>query len=286
MSKQDSIKTDSNKAPFQAAVWGYYHEYGRHDLPWRQCGPDGNFDPYRILVSELMLQQTQVARVIPKYQEFVAAFPTVVSLAEASLGEVLRLWSGLGYNRRAKFLHQAAGQIVRTGVHKYAKYAGQFPDQANELMKLPGVGPNTAGAILAYAFNQPVVFVETNIRTVFIHHFFADDMPISDQAIIEQVRATLDRGRPREWYWALMDYGSYLKQTVGNLNRQSTMYTKQSSFQGSRRQLRGQVIRLLGDRSYSIGELRDQLADPRSPIVLDELVAEHLIRQRGADYLL
>jgi A/G-specific adenine glycosylase len=264
---------------FQAVVWEYFQDHGRHDLPWRLPGPEGSFDAYHVMVSELMLQQTQVARVIPKYEEFLTVFPTVLSLAEARLGEVLQLWSGLGYNRRAKFLHQAAQQIVQT-------YWGEFPEHATELVKLPGIGSNTAGAILAYAFNQSVVFVETNIRTVFIHHFFADDMAIADQVIMELVSSNLDRNHPREWYWALMDYGSHLKQTIGNLNRQSKTYTKQSTFQGSQRQLRGQIIRLLGARPYRASELHKQLNDPRLSAVLDELVAECLIQQHGADYSL
>lgn len=266
---------------FQTAVWDYYHAHGRHDLPWRQpwAGTDDVFDPYAILVSELMLQQTQVARVMPKYQQFMKQFPTAQALAAAPLGTVLWAWNGLGYNRRAKFLHQAAGQIM-------SRSGGEFPQQSAALVELPGVGANTAGAILAYAFNQPVVFIETNIRTVFIHHFFHGQIGITDKAILEFVGATLDKEQPREWYWALMDYGAYLKQTVGNPNLRSAGYAKQSIFHGSRRQLRGQVIRLLGERPRTAIALRRQLEDDRLTTVLTELLAEGLIRKHGETYRL
>jgi A/G-specific adenine glycosylase len=255
---------------FQRQVWEFYDDYGRHELPWRQTT-----DPYPIMASEVMLQQTQVARVIPKYQEFLRRFPTVRSLAEAPLADVLRAWNGLGYNRRAKFLHQAAQQITDT-----------FPSNVPELIKLPGIGPNTAGAILAYAFDQPVIFIETNIRTVFIHHFFLGQTDITDQAILRLVEQTLDQGRPREWYWALMDYGSHLKQTVGNLNRRGSSYAKQSAFHGSRRQLRGQIIRSLVGRSHDFNELQRLVKDARLNDVLRELTAEKLIIKRGRQFSL
>jgi A/G-specific adenine glycosylase len=255
---------------FQTIVREYYQAHGRHDLPWRVAEPGGGFDPYKILVSELMLQQTQVSRVIPKYEEFLAMFPTVSSLAAASLADVLRAWSGLGYNRRAKFLHQAAQKIVHD-------YQGKFPNVAYMLQTLPGIGPNTAGAIMAYAFNQPAVFIETNIRTVFIHHFFQDQTDISDKILLELVDQTLDRRQPREWYWALMDYGSHLKQTVGNPNRQARQYAKQSKFEGSRRQIRGQIIKLLASQPYTAAKLRQQIADQRLGSVIDELLQEGLI---------
>lgn len=259
-----------SKQSFQAIVREYYQAYGRHDLPWRLAEPDHTFDPYKIMVSELMLQQTQVQRVMPKYQAFLATFPTIVSLAEAPLGQVLRAWNGLGYNRRAKFLHQAAQRIRQD-------YHGKVPDVIYTLQTLPGIGPNTASAILAYAFNQPTVFVETNIRTVFIHHFFHDQTAVADKAILQLVAENLDHRHPREWYWALMDYGSYLKQTVGNLNRQGRQYAKQSQFEGSRRQIRGRIIRLLGTKRYSEQELGQAIPDKRLGEVINELLTEGLI---------
>jgi A/G-specific adenine glycosylase len=227
------------------------------------------------MVSEIMLQQTQAARVIPKYQEFLTLFPTVQSLAAASLADVLKAWSGLGYNRRAKFLWQAAGQIKNT-----------FPDTLDDLVALPGVGVNTAGAILAYSFNQPVVFIETNIRSVYIHHFFEDRRDVHDTEILPIVKVTLDKEHPREWYWALMDYGVYIKNTVGNTSRNSKHYTKQSTFAGSRRQIRGQIIRLLSERPVSDEEIRNIISDTRLDEVLNDLTKEQLIRLDGHLYRL
>jgi A/G-specific adenine glycosylase len=259
---------------FQTVVWDYYQQHGRHAMSWRQPEADGSFDPYKIMVSELMLQQTQVSRVNPKYQEFLERFPTVDALAEAPLGDVLRAWSGLGYNRRAKFLHQAARQLVRD-------YNGEFPDNQTELVKLAGIGKATASAILAYAFDQPVVFVETNIRTVFIHHFFNDRTDIPDKELLEIIKESLPEEHYREWYWALMDYGSSLKKTVGNLNRQSKSYAKQSRFEGSLRQVRGQVLRSLGGGSRRFTDLRSEISDDRLDGVVAALVQEGMIRQQG-----
>lgn len=260
---------DLEFAGFRQTAWGYYRRHGRHSLPWRVPESDGGFDPYKILVSEVMLQQTQVGRVLPKYQLFLKQFPSFEALAGAPLGEVLRVWSGLGYNRRAKFLWQCAQQVV-------AEHGGKLPGTSAELVKLPGIGANTAGAVLAYAFNKPVVFVETNIRTVFIYHFFADRESVSDREVLDLVTRTLPEN-PREWYWALMDYGTHLKQTIGNLNTLSKHYTKQSRFEGSKRQIRGQVLRLLGNKPHSLAGLKTEVPDPRLPTVLDDLVAEGFI---------
>ncbi|HSX32174.1 MAG TPA: hypothetical protein VLF43_02845 [Candidatus Saccharimonadales bacterium] len=263
---------------FQKVVLDYYRQHGRHDLPWRQVRADGTIDPYFVMVSEIMLQQTQVPRVLPKFTSFTKRFPTVTELAASPLAAVLQAWSGLGYNRRAKFLWQAAGVIAK-------EYNGDVPDISARLVKLPGIGPNTAGAVLAYAYNKPVVFIETNIRTVFIHHFFADKEGIADKEIADLVARTLPDDA-RIWYWALMDYGTHLKQTVGNLNVLSKHYTKQSAFNGSRRQIRGQVLRLLGQSPAALAELQAQISDERLPGVLDDLVQENLISQEGIRYSL
>ena len=268
---------EQQKAQFQATVWQFYDEQGRHDLPWRQPRADGSFDPYHILVSEIMLQQTQVPRVIPKYFEFLDAFPTVDALAAASLGDVLRLWNGLGYNRRAKFLWSAAQEIK-------ARFHGVFPRDVTELVTLPGVGVNTAGAVAAYAFNSPVTFIETNIRTVYIHHFFADQKQVDDKALTMLVHETVDSTRSREWYWALMDYGSFLKSSVGNKSRASKAYVKQSTFKGSNRQLRGAVIRALLDKPHTTAELAAIFADERLDAVLAQLAGEGLIRAEGGRF--
>lgn len=260
---------------FLETVWGYYRDYGRHDLPWRQPEPDGSFDSYKIMVSEIMLQQTQVPRVVPKYAEFLKRFPNVQSLAAAELGDVLRVWQGLGYNRRAKFLWQAAQKVTELG---------EFPAGQAELVKLPGIGSNTAGAILAYAHNEPAVFIETNIRTVYIYHFYGDRAEVDDQEIRELLDNTLDREQPREFYWALMDYGSHLKATVGNLNKVSKQYAKQSAFNGSRRQVRGAVLRALGGGPLTLVELRKMIPDKRIESVLQDLSAEGLIRTTRGTY--
>lgn len=264
---------------FNETLWGFYAQAGRHDLPWRLPVLNGSFDPYKILVSELMLQQTQVGRVIPKFHEFLMKFPTIQDLSKAPLGDVLTAWSGLGYNRRAKFLWQAAQSVTQD-------FNGTFPQTISELITLPGVGKNTAGAIVAYAFNQPAVFVETNVRTVYIHHFFSDHSDVPDAAILELVAQTLDQENPREFYWALMDYGSHLKRTVGNLNRYSKTYAKQSKFEGSRRQIRGQVLKLLAAQSYTFDQLTEQLQDERLEAVLGDLVSEGLITKTAGTYSL
>jgi A/G-specific adenine glycosylase len=272
------LLSDQQIVQFQEAVWGYYRDEARSNLPWRDPEPDGTFDPYKILVSECMLQQTQVGRVIPKYDDFLTHFPTAAALAQATLGDVLRSWQGLGYNRRAKFLWQAAQAITTSST---------FPDTLEALVKLPGIGPNTAGAILAYAFNEPVVFIETNVRTVYIHHFLADRIDlVDDKELRSLVAQTLDKTNAREWYWALMDYGSHLKTTVGNLNKQSKAYTKQSAFHGSRRQVRGAVIRVLREGNAPLGKLEGAIADPRLVSVLGELENEGLVRNDQGIYAL
>ena len=257
---------------FQDMLRDYYGRHGR-DLPWRQAETDGTFNPYKILVSEIMLQQTQVPRVIPKYAAFLERFPSLLSLAEAEQGEVLRLWSGLGYNRRARYLHQAAQTI-----HK--EYQGKAPLILNTLTKLPGIGKNTAGAILAYAYNEPVLFVETNIRSVYIHHFFNDRNDVSDAEILEVLRMTLDTKDVRGFYWALMDYGTYLKAHHGNAARKSKHYTRQSAFVGSKRQIRGIVLKLLTEDDRSLAELKQAIDDGRLEGVLADLTKEKLIRNK------
>lgn len=264
------------RSEFWETLWSFYTRQGRN-LSWRQPEPDGSFDPYKIMVSELMLQQTQVARVIPKYQAFLERFPDAPVLARAELGDVLRTWQGLGYNRRAKFLWQAAQVIAQLGI---------FPNTQDKLVKLPGIGPNTAGAILAYAYNQPAVFIETNVRSVYIHHFFQDKVDVSDKEILALLTQTLDREHPREFYWVLMDYGSHLKAMSGNPNRASKHYTKQSVFKGSRRQIRGSVIRALSGGTQTMAELTAIITDERLESILNDLVAEGLVQISRSGYSL
>ena len=241
------------------------------DMPWRD-----DTQPYYVLVSELMLQQTQVARVIPKFQAFIDRFPDISSLATADLAEVLIMWQGLGYNRRAKFLHEAAKRIVRD-------YDGDFPDMRQAILDLPGVGPNTCGAIEAYAFNRPSLFIETNIRTVFIHHFFPESAEVADADILERLRQTIDREHPREFYWALMDYGTWLKQNGVRNVSQSRHYKKQAPLEGSVRQVRGRIITRLSVSDAEESELRrDVSADDRYEVALEGLIRDGLVTRRGA----
>jgi A/G-specific adenine glycosylase len=263
----------ASKRRFVATVWQHYAKEGRHHLPWRRTK-----NPYRILVSEVMLQQTQVDRVLPKYRAFVRRYPTAAALARAPLGDVLRLWQGLGYNRRAKLLRDAACIITE-------KRQGRFPRTYEELVALPGVGPYTASAVMAFAFNAPVVLIETNIRTVFLHHFFNHHRDVSDHTILPIVAATLPHQQSRDWYAALMDYGTHLKRTVGNVSQRSASYVRQSTFKGSDRQIRGAIVRVLAveKRLLSPTELCARLGAYEASRVatqLDRLLAEGLVVRR------
>lgn len=223
---------------FQGFIWKYYREHGRR-FPWRET-----HDPYHILVSEIMLQQTQTSRVVSKYNEFISTFPDFFDLARAPLRDVLRVWQGLGYNRRALALQRTAQQVV-------AQFDGQLPSNPEVLQRLPGIGPYTAAAIAAIAFKKPTVFIETNIRTVFLYFFFKKADRITDRDLIPLVEATLDRENPREWYYALFDYGAMIKRQRKDTPR--TLHHTQSDFRGSSREIRGHVIRLLLTRE-SIAE--------------------------------
>lgn len=216
-------------AEFQDIVWDYYRHHAR-SMPWRD-----EPTPYNVVVSEFMLQQTQVDRVRPKFEAWLAQWPDFGSLAEASTEDVLRLWKGLGYNRRALRLQAVAQRVQFT-------YDGELPADVEILQTFSGIGPGTAGAIAAYAFNQPVTFIETNIRRVFLHHFFTDSDGVTDKELTPLITEALDREHSREWYWALMDYGAFLKTQVVNPNRRSKHYVKQAKFKGSHRQLRGLIL--------------------------------------------
>lgn len=215
---------------FKKTVWDYYHSHFRA-MPWRS-----DTNPYYVMVSELMLQQTQVQRVLVKFDEFITCFPTIETLSNATLSQVLETWIGLGYNRRAKFLKQSADIIVND-------YKSHFPKTIDEWIKLPGFGKNTASAVLVYSQNEPLIFIETNIRTVFIYHFFQNQESVSDKEIELLVKQTIDNNNTREWYWALMDYGTYLKKEFGNHSRKSSSYATQSKFEGSFRQKRAKVLK-------------------------------------------
>lgn len=255
-----------NYSRLRTNIRAYYGTHGRHALPWRHTK-----NPYRILVSEVMLQQTQVDRVVPYYRAFLKKFPTVRALARAPLGDVLRAWQGLGYNRRAKFLHNAARAIVD-------RHRGRFPRAYDTLVSLPGVGTYTAKAVRTFAFNESEVFIETNIRSVLIHHCYRDKAQVSDTELLHDI-AVLVRGQdPRTFYWALMDYGSYLKKKYPNPSRKSAQYTRQKAFKGSMRFVRGSVLRLLAEKPYTKVTLKKNIHDERVDEVLDALKKEGLIR--------
>jgi len=256
---------------FRAEIKSYFRNHGRR-FSWRD-----DITPYRVLVSEIMLQQTQTGRVEEKFAAFMARFSSFEELAAAELSEVLRLWKGLGYNRRAKYLHDAARTIVRD-------FGAQLPVDPEILVRLPGIGPATAASICVFAFNKPFAFVETNIRTVFIHFFFADQKKVHDRQILSLVEQTMDRREPRDWFYALMDYGVILKKNIGNLSRRSSHYQKQSRFEGSNRQLRGKILDLLLEQekipAASLAGLLDQ-SDERVAALVDALTAEGLVKKAG-----
>lgn len=261
------------QADFRRIVWMYYKKSGRHDLLWRKTK-----SLYRILVSEVMLQQTQVERVIPFYKNFMKQFGTVKKLADAPLAEVLKAWQGLGYNRRAKMLHRAAKELP-----------SHTASTISELESLSGVGPYTARAIAAFAWNQDVVVIETNIRTAVIHHFFPQKEKVSDTEIEKILLSVLPKGKSREWYSALMDYGAYLKRSGVSHNGRSTTYTKQSKFQGSLREARGAILRELSKKAASRALLESILGDERKEQVaqaIESLCKEGFISRKRNQYTL
>lgn len=214
------------------------------DLPWRRT-----YDPYAIWISEVMLQQTQVSRVDGRWQRWLERFPTVDALAAAAPSDVLEEWQGLGYNRRALSVHRAAQAISEAG--------GVFPQDPKELVKLPGIGPATAAGICAFAFNLHGVYLETNVRTVFLHELYPQAEGVPDSELVPLVELTCPASvedaadaaatalTPRSWYYALLDYGAYLKKIIPNPSRRSKSHVKQSRFEGSHRQKRAELLRVL-----------------------------------------
>lgn len=254
---------------FQSIIYEYYTTHKR-PFPWRET-----HDPYQIMVSEFMLQQTQTDRVTPKYLRFIEKYPTVQDLAKADFKDILQMWSGLGYNRRALALKKSAEYIVD-------QFNGNIPTNERQLQMLPGVGPYTAAAICAFAFNKPTLLIETNIRTVFIYFFFQNATQVHDNDIVPLILKTMDATNPREWMYALMDYGVMLKKRFVNPGRKSKLYTHQTPFHGSPRELRGKILRLLIDYDrLSEKDIASNLCVDENDIrsVVDKLVKEKLINK-------
>jgi len=263
--------TRAEPEEFRALVWAFYRA-NRREMPWRETD-----DPYAVLVSEVMLQQTQVARVLDRYREWLEAFPTLDALAAAPLPAVLELWQGLGYNRRALSLKRTAELCAE-------RFAGVLPRDEALLRTLPGIGPTTAAALMNYAFGVPAPFIETNVRAVFLHHFFADADDVPDSALRPLVEATWDREDPRGWGYGLMDYGVHLKRTQPNPSRRSRHHTKQSRFEGSKRQMRARLLRaVLAEPGVATEAYAHAVAiePPDAAVLLAELAAEGFLAHDG-----
>ena len=267
MREETTSKVTEDKACINE-ILAYYKVSGRHTLVWRK-----NITAYRILVSEIMLQQTQVERVIPKFEMWMKRFPTLTKLRESQLEEVLILWQGLGYQRRAKALLTIAKEHTK------------LPKDFDELLKLSGVGTYTASAISAFAydrFSHPVL--ETNIRTVLIEYFHQgelevhDGMLYDDLARLETYKEVKDSGA-RVWYYALMDFGAHLKRQKISHNKKSAHYVKQTPYKGSLRELRAKTL-------FAITHKKDLPQDERITTVLSTLVREEYIVSKGSTYVL
>lgn len=255
------------------------------DLPWRNID-----DAYAVLVSEVMLQQTQVARVLTRWQRFLDLFPTIDALAAASTADVLEQWQGLGYNRRALMLKRTAEECARA-------YGGQLPRAAADLQRLPGIGPATAAGVRAFAYNEPGVYLETNVRTVFLHELFSARDQVPDRELVPLVAATCPENDARAWYYALLDYGAHLKSILPNPSRRSAHYTRQSAFEGSRRQKRAELVRLvLAEPGITTDDLAAQLNDAERAAgrdgvdagtfasIVADLVSEGFFREQGGKF--
>ncbi len=269
------LLTPKEIASFQKIVYEHFATYGRH-FPWRETT-----DRYAVMVCEVMLQQTPVTRVVEKYPKFLKQFPTLESLSRAKLGTILKAWSGLGYNKRAYYLWQTARIITSKG-------GVTMLTTIDEWQQLPGIGINTAAAIMAFADNQPVVFIETNIRSVMLEHFFKERVGVTDAQLLDYVATTLDRFHPRKWYNAMMDYGAWLKRKRVNPSRRSAHYKRQTPFTGSNRQVRGMIIAQLNQGELTMTELcRKMETEPKKiKAAIKELLREGLVSVNAGIYCL
>jgi len=256
---------------FQKKILTFYKKEGRN-LPWRHTT-----NRYHILVSEIMLQQTQVNRVIEKYNQWIKTFPTIPDLANASLSEVLTLWSGLGYNSRGKRLWECAQQIVE-------KFEGTVPNNPEDLLTLPGIGPYTSRSILIFADNKNIATVDTNIRRILIHELKLDEN-ITEKELFALAEEIFPRGKSRDWHNALMDYGSLIL-TAKKSGIKPT--SKQKPFKTSKRFYRGAIMKHLTTHktitlkeanTYKIQNNTNNIAE-----ILKDLEKEQLIINKGEHY--
>lgn len=261
---------------FQDLVYAYYHSFGRN-FAWRNTK-----NPYHIVVSEIMLQQTQTYRVVGKFENFIKLFPDFVSLAQAPMRDLLAAWQGLGYNRRALALQRISQRVV-------TEFNGTLPQDPKILQTFPGIGPNTAGSICAFAFNIPTIFIETNIRSVYIHCFFRNQTEVHDKMLLPFIEKTLDNTNPRDWYYALMDYGVALKKRYPNPSRKSAHHAQQSRFEGSDRQVRGAILRLLTQNlSINLQELKEMFPDRSARIegIVADMIKEGFVQNDKENIML
>ena len=291
---------DEKMKQLNEALFQWFKKYGRHDLPWRKTN-----DPYKILVSEVMLQQTQGSRALSKYDEFLKTFPSIKALAAAPLGAVLRAWSGLGYNRRAKYLWECA-RIVN------AKYSGEFPKSFETLQELPGIGRGTAAALMSFAFGGDEPMIDTNIRRIIVRIFFLQrksshnigsisrsyDTTNLDYVLYKFTKQIIPKGRGRDWNWAMMDVGA-LVCTAKHHDDAACPFQKlhgavedfqykkpQKKFKGSDRYYRGKIIAALAcaPQGLASSRMRDivKVSEQKFDAVVDGLHREGLVvRQRG-----
>ena len=278
MKQNRSQKFQNKSNRFQKTVWQWYH-LNAPALPWRKTK-----NPYHIFVSEVMLQQTQIPRVLIKYPEFLKTFPTIQSLAKSPLRCVLSTWHGMGYNRRGLYLQQSAKQILQ-------KHRGKIPKDISALDALPGIGPYSARAIACFAYGTCEPFIETNIRRAIIHEFFSKKEQVTDKEILQILQRIQPSGRQHEWYWALMDYGREALKHVPNANRKSKHYVKQTRFERSPRYIRAKIVSyLLENKKATEEELFLSLKkDPHLDYISQEditraftnLVNERMVKRLG-----
>ena len=264
----DTLKkkdTSSFIQSFSQYIWQWYASHKR-DFVWRETS-----NPYYILLSEMMLQQTQTHRVLPKYHLFVDTWPTLKDLSTASLTDVLYAWKGLGYNRRAKALHTIA---IKSKEYNYT-----LPNDETLLLTFPMIGPATSSAIRSFAYGEKSIYLETNIRRLIIHHFFATSEEVHDKQIREILALLVEhQDDVKNWYYALMDAGVHMKKMGINPNRRSSHYKKQSPFENSHRQIRSTLLFIITQEGIQKeSDLIEKSVFPEDRI----LTALHSLEQDG-----